>query len=1366
MGIPRITKHLVKGMQQDISKSKFSNEYAYEVRNARLLATDSQTTFAVTNEKGNKEYIVTDGKNPVAIKGTILGHCEVNDYIVLFTHDTNTSPKDHIYRIDTKTNIMTTVLEGDMSFDIDYKIETIGWFESESIIKVYWIDGKNQPRYVNIADGAVNDISVIDFVPEIGYGTIEVSETSGGMFTAGMIQYGYNLYRKYGAQSKLSGLSPLMAITARGEGAEKDTQIPVAYNIKISDVPDKGFNNVRLYRIHRTELNSLPKISLIYDGELTKDSDGIFTYKDNGQVSLEDVSLEQLSFLGSDFLIPQCIAQHSNRLIFANYKEQINNLKDLKEKYGFIGGTSLPYSNGAYNKDLTAASAEYIYYSLGAEEPTGEEYLDSFTRLADDQQNFTKNFGGNDVVITNPDWTGTIQSSPNYDPYRTADPKVPKDKGKIKTSFKRGETYRFGIQFCDKYGTWLEVIYLADIPIPRQESSLIKNPRGEGLTNLTITPFNTYAEGLTYKIYPNYARITFSIPASLCKILVQDFGIAKARIVRVQRDNSNSTILSQGILTSTIFQRTQRDVGFWGMPDYLTRPMTQYKPEKPLCFDENLPKIAAFSPRGIFESLAGRGVSGGNGNDSWFYHDNFELDANNSTFEKEVSIIALTDDLNYSVYGDSSILNFWSPEVTFPNQPILDLNTCSVQLIGYTSNEWTVSTATTLDTTDNKNINVSLSVPGYENRTLTYLRPGNNKADGDGMIFSYDSPTNNHKMSIFRSYYGINLYSSDYELVAETYDKKYAGSNNGTINLLMPNINKSIKYNSDIDIHYTNRDASETLTYKGKTSQHIVFPLVNSAEIWKGVQPYLQFNVANDKSIGDRFTAYNGITYDLVTRAGYNRELKDIPVVELHRELGSYKTIDGKQVWVNDQYGDPDNNNNLYIVCSEEKDIVYSDTRQSVIDITADQGDIYLQRFTFLKSYITDSQATNGVAEALSVLLESTIDLDRRYDNANNLTDVRMTQPDEFYKFNEVYNQTNNLFTYTQIPADQDVQTNFPNKIIASSSKVEGSKIDNGTNILQNEFMDLDGQYGEIRKLQEFNSFMYGFQDRAVSYLIINPRVQIEPSDGVAIELGTGQFLSDKRYITTKSGTKNKWGICSSNTGIYYIDDTNSSINKISGEGMQDISTVYGLHAYMSNLNLNQDFNSYFHNNNDEIYFNFKETESLIFSEAANAFTEFMDITPNVFISYKDTFLTDHIINNVEHLYTQFEGDYNNFYGELKDSSVTIISNENVDLDKTYDNIEFRSECYSLKDGKWNTDVFNETYNYIHSWNERQDSGEVPLIYNNNLKERFRIWRTPIPRHSKSLIRMRNGWQFIKLGLKNENNRKVILHDINVKYSI
>lgn len=1360
MGIPKIEKHLIKGINQDISKSKFSNEYAYEIRNARLLATDSQTTFAVTNEKGNKEYIVTDDKgNTLAIKGIILGHCEVKNYIVLFTHQENPAI-DRIYRIDTETNQMITILEGNMNFNIQHKIETIGWYESDSIIKVYWIDGLNQPRYVNIADGAENDINIIDFVPEVSYGNIQVSQTTGGFFTAGMVQYGYNLYRKYGAQSKLSGLSELYVITSTGKGYEKDTSVPVAFDITIGGIPKQGFSNIKLYRIHRTEYNSLPKISLIYDGKLedeyikdgnTKIPTGNLTlnYKDNGQVSLEDISLEQLSFLGSDFLIPNCIAQHSNRLIFANYKEEHSNLQDLTDpngRYKFAGAKEIETVNGSYkssDNDLINAGPELIRYTIGAE----TQIIDTYTTLPPEQQNFTQDIN-NTTVTANETWKGNIQSSLKYNPYQEG------QKGKIKTSFKRGEKYRFGIQFCNKYGQWMEVIYLADIKIPRDKKST--NPRGN-LETYTIEPFNEIENGLNVNISANYSRITFTLPISLCKILVQDFDIVRARIVRVKRDFSNSSILSQGILTPTIFQRTQRDTGFWAMPDYLSRNMGINSPEKKIKAPSNrMPTHAIFPAKGVFQPLCGRADDG--------TYDNIELDAKDSTFYTPVSIVTEATDPNYCVYGDSSIVNMWSPEISFPDQPQLDLNSCRIQLVGRTFNRWTLSSTVTLDTTNNKNITVSASVPGYEDRILTYLRPGSG-SNGEGLIFTYDSPTNNHKISYFRAYYGFDSVlpqSKDPFILLETdNDKQYGGANNGTVDLFMKNIGKSIKYNSDIDLHYTDRDATKTLTYHGKTSQHIVFPAVVEKDGWNGIQPYYHFQARTDEIVGrDNFTAYNGIVYDsmsdITATSGYSWTTKEYPIVELARKIGDD----------DNQYGEKDNNNNLYIVCSKEVPIEYSSTIQKPIDIIADQGDIYLQRFNLLKSYITDTQATNGVAEVLSFMVESTIDLDRRIDNSDKLTDIKYTQPEQYYKFNEVYNQLNDLFTYSQIPSDVDVQTNFPNKIIASSTKTLGSKIDNATNILQNEFIDLDGQYGEIRKLQEFNSFMYGFQDTAVSYLIINPRVQLTPSDGVPIELGTGQFLSDKRYITTKSGTTNKWGICSSNTGIYYIDDTNSSINKITGEGMQDISTNYGFHSYMSNIDLSQDFNSFFHNNNDEIYFNFKDTESLIFSEAANAFTEFMDITPNIFINYKDTFLTDHIVNNIEHLYLQFEGDYNSFYGDLKDSSITIISNENYDLDKTYDNIEFRSECYSLENNKWDKDVYNETYNYIHSWNERQNSEEVPLIFGNNLKERFRIWRTPIPRHSKSLIRMRNGWQFIKLGLKNDNNRKVILHDINVKYSI
>ena len=41
------------GMNKDISQSKFSNQFYFKGKNIRILATDSQSSNSVTNEKGN-----------------------------------------------------------------------------------------------------------------------------------------------------------------------------------------------------------------------------------------------------------------------------------------------------------------------------------------------------------------------------------------------------------------------------------------------------------------------------------------------------------------------------------------------------------------------------------------------------------------------------------------------------------------------------------------------------------------------------------------------------------------------------------------------------------------------------------------------------------------------------------------------------------------------------------------------------------------------------------------------------------------------------------------------------------------------------------------------------------------------------------------------------------------------------------------------------------------------------------------------------------------------------------------------------------------------------------------------------------------
>ena len=45
---------IIKGMQRDVSVSKFSPSHAYEAFNIRFTANEKGTLMSVTNEKGNK----------------------------------------------------------------------------------------------------------------------------------------------------------------------------------------------------------------------------------------------------------------------------------------------------------------------------------------------------------------------------------------------------------------------------------------------------------------------------------------------------------------------------------------------------------------------------------------------------------------------------------------------------------------------------------------------------------------------------------------------------------------------------------------------------------------------------------------------------------------------------------------------------------------------------------------------------------------------------------------------------------------------------------------------------------------------------------------------------------------------------------------------------------------------------------------------------------------------------------------------------------------------------------------------------------------------------------------------------------------
>ena len=201
-----------KGMNRDLSVSAFNPEFSFENMNLRLSTNEGNTLMSWVNEKGTASIKLVSGNwidndsststSTTQLSGTPIGTAIINHKLVIFTTDTSA---DYIYALrysdNAKTSMLCKVLyEGNLDFSIDYPLETLVSYESEDVQKVYWTDGKNQPRVINI-EGTIklNNNTQFDFVPELQLReniAIEKQLGGNGMFAPGVIQYAFTYYRK------------------------------------------------------------------------------------------------------------------------------------------------------------------------------------------------------------------------------------------------------------------------------------------------------------------------------------------------------------------------------------------------------------------------------------------------------------------------------------------------------------------------------------------------------------------------------------------------------------------------------------------------------------------------------------------------------------------------------------------------------------------------------------------------------------------------------------------------------------------------------------------------------------------------------------------------------------------------------------------------------------------------------------------------------------------------------------------------------------------------------------------------------------------------------------------------------------------
>lgn len=464
--------------------------------------------------------------------------------------------------------------------------------------------------------------------------------------------------------------------------------------------------------------------------------------------------------------------------------------------------------------------------------------------------------------------------------------------------------------------------------------------------------------------------------------------------------------------------------------------------------------------------------------------------------------------------------------------------------------------------------------------------------------------------------------------------------------------------------------------------------------------------------------------------------------------------------------------NNQWVPCGEPVSLVGEGGINHSVTIKWIEGDTYYQRYDHLKTYPFTLEDQNVITDIVSFMCETRVNIDGRYDRNRGQTNNFAMTPTNFNLLNQVYSQQNNFFNYRTVNPNKLNLDNFHNSITWTKTKTAGELVDTWTNITLASVLDLDGDKGSVRALRRFNNNLISFQDRGISQILYNENMQIASTEGVPIEIANSGKVNGKRYLTDKLGCANKWSICETPNGIYFIDDTTKGIFLFNGK-FDNLSDRLGFHSWINakSTAINiwnpvdfEGFVTYYDKVNGDVFFISKD-ECLAFSEPIAQFTSFYSYEHvPYFANLSDRGI---MINTIKEgiLYRPWlhnEGEYNMYFNKYQPFYTTIIANPDMAIDKIFNNLEFRADSWE------GTTLLNTTFDTLTTWNEYQTGTSTLnniLGRPSELKKKFRVWRANIPRaKSNGRDRMRNPWLYVKLSMEGENTNKTILHDMIVHY--
>lgn len=1495
-----LDSHKFIGLGRDKHQINQDPKLLWDARNIRITNRDDDTLLSITNERGTLDTTMT-------FEGSYVGHCELNNYVVLFTSDKD-SLQSTIYRIEYVDNKLCKIIlyKGIGLLSPNFPIECLGFYETELLQKVYWVDGQNQPRIINIKELELKQLKYEenkDYTEDLKYNnnsfnfcpslklkeTIEVTKIFGqGTFLPGTIQYAFSYYKKYGQGSKIFYTTPIYYISHNDRAGAPNSPVSNTFSIKISNLDD--FDYIRTYSIHRTSIDMTPRVKVVTDTELRNSKGELaeeITIVDTGTTGF-DISDTDILYIGGELIKAGTIAQKDGTMFLGNLDIISNRIREVED---------IIIEN--YNKHLFSSVEVPIQYPTVKE----EKYYCYASSLNDKYSAGFKAFEtyrcGIQVQFDNGEWSQPIHIGDKiindkylWESYPTRKEglfEIDTSDNLINRLLELGVVkIRSCVVFPNSYerdivcqgilsptvfnvgdrsnnapyaqSSWFlrpafkendntqNVLNGASIQFKHYKSLFTGANRGAEVQN-SITGVNSLQDIITQEsvktsrssFFVDENIVTFHSPEVEFDITLSDLNYSdtKLRIVGIASLSSISgdidiyasasagdsgglnkkylgyTIGSEnkvngGLISGPFYEDAmiKEDYSVYGNTNYLVYPWHR---QGSLNNDQNRPadkgsRTAELKTK-IISNLK-------------FFGENLEIDKVlnynitspqlfNSDIVSNINIDYFGNTINY--YGNVDTVVLSSDGNTYSIYRSASF-TDTINNIEYETNGFITGSKEPVRMKYKTSPHLVFSLKDSPNK-MPILPIHKSLGNQDNQVLPIPAwdPFNDEE-STYQQIDTLFIYSTGW-LDSYTYSNKvgmygignYNAQTNTGILAQLISTSSGVKWAA-----VTGSLSDSDYIILEFTSANYTSMRAESDTVLLGTQDSDYIRVGGGE--GNRHY-YNGdpIYYKCTfLNKGASNEIK-IEVYDFHQETPS----EGSAIYIKqDTFNTEEALQSPYVLIGElyresvtnkfggnSKEAIKSNTwlpagdavdirnfiDNQYIKIPFQYGDTWYQRYDCLKTQPYTKEDPNQIVEIGSFLCETRVNIDGRYDKNRGQQSNLNISKENFNLINQVYSQKNNIFTYRILDEDFYKQSTYGTQIVWSQKKLMGGEIDLWTSISLGSYLDMDGKYGKLVKLQTYNNTLLAFQNKCLSIINFNEKTQIPVSEGLPIELSNNYKVTGYQIVQEGIGCSDKHALLETVNGLYFIDAITSTLWKYDGQ-LSNISDNSFLGQWFKELNLDCPWSPLKSVKNGvkllyDSYYNdtyivsgplvHSEQDTLCYSNSIQSFTSYLSYGGIVamFNLNSKTFSIKENNEGKLQLWQNFAGNYNEFFGEYKPFSISFISNNKPELYKIFDTIEYRADMY---DGSSSTPLPLETFNYIRVENEYQDTTirkNTDEVNKWNPKKKFRVWRGQIPRDAKpEAIRVRaricNPWTKITLGYDKENYNKMVFHDVIVKYTV